>query len=184
MKRPVDEPIQKGIAEQDVDDENVGSGVSQGYEEWRVLVYQGVLTLIWTNGTLQLYNQDLAGFFTSIDQPRFIGAWHMVLDPLRPHMDVSDNEVFSVYPGRFNNPGDLIKGRAFRCLNVTRKILIKDIPSLITTALNMQTFCLGRRCVSQLRGSPMGNPLSPALCLMVVSIREQIWATNFKSMSQ
>ena len=51
MKRPVDEPIQKGIAEQDVDDENVGSGVSQGYEEWRVLVYQGVLTLIWTNGT-------------------------------------------------------------------------------------------------------------------------------------
>ena len=133
------------------------------------------------HGILQLYNQDLAGFFTSIDQPRFIGAWHMLLDLLRPHMDVSDNEVFSVYPGRFNNPGDLIKGRTFRRLNVTRKILIKDIPSLMTTALNMQTFCLGRRCVSQLRGSPMGSPLAPALCLMVVSISEQIWAANFKS---
>ena len=96
-------------------------------------------------------------------------------------MDVSDNEVFSVYPGRFNNPGDLIKGRTFRRLNVTRKILIKDIPSLITTALDMQTFCLGHRCVTQLRRSPMGSPLSPALCLMVVSISEQIWATNFKS---
>ena len=113
------------------------------------------------HGHLQLYNQDLAGFFTSIDQQRFLSAWHMLLDLLRPDMDVSDNEVFSVYPGRFNNPGDLIKGRTFRRLNVTRKILIKDIPSLITTALNMQTFCLGQRCVSQLRGSPMGSPLSP-----------------------
>ena len=27
----------------------------------------------------------------------------------------------------------------------------------------------------------MGSPLSPSLCLMVVSISEQIWATNFKS---
>lgn len=26
----------------------------------------------------------------------------------------------------------------------------------------------------------MGSPLSPALCLMVVSIREQIWSINFK----
>ena len=102
---------------------------------------------------------------------------------LRPHMDVSDNEVFSVYPGRFNNPGDLIKGRTFRRLNVTRKIIIKDIPSLIliTTALNMQTFAWAIAACPQLRGSPMGSPLSPALCLMVVSISEQIWATNFKS---
>ena len=133
------------------------------------------------HGPLRLYNQDLAGFFTSIDQQRFLGAWQMLLDLLRPHMDVSANEVFSVYPGRSNNPGGLIKGRTFRRLNVTRKILIKDIPSLLTTALNTQTFCLGHRCLSQLRGSPMGSPLSPALCLMVVSISEQIWATSFKS---
>ena len=71
------------------------------------------------HGHLQLYNQDLAGFFTSIDQQPFLGAWHMLLDLLRPHMDVSDNGVFSVYPGRFNNPGDLIRGRTFRRLNVT-----------------------------------------------------------------
>lgn len=44
----------------------------------------------------------------------------------------------------------------------------------------MQTFALGNRCIRQQRGSPMGSPLSPALCLMVVSISEQIWAINFK----
>ena len=110
----------------------------------------------------------------------FIWGWYMLLDFLRPHMNVADNEVFSVYPGKTNNPGDLIKGRTFRKLNVTRKITIKDVPSLLKMALNMQTFALGLRCIRQRRGSPMGSPLSPALCLMVVSISEQIWSINFK----
>ena len=129
---------------------------------------------------LILVNQELAGFFTSIDQDRFVGAWFMLLDFLRPHMDVSDNEAFSVYPGKTNNPGDIIKGRTFRRLNATRKITIKDVPDLIRSALNMQTFALGQKCIRQCRGSTMGSPLSPALCLMVVSISEQIWSINFK----
>ena len=133
------------------------------------------------DGQLILINQDLAGFFTSIEQDRFIGAWYMLLDFLRPHLNVADNEAFSVYRGKSNNPGDLIKGRTFRKLNVTRKIIIKDVPSLLKTALNMQTFALGHRCIRQHRGSPMGSPLSPALCLMVVSISEQIWSINFKN---
>ena len=104
----------------------------------------------------------------------------MLLDFLRPNMNVSDNEAFSVYPGKSNNPGDIIKGRTFRRLNVTRKIVIKDVPDLIRSALNMQTFALGQKCIRQCRGSPMGSPLSPALCLMVVSISEQIWSITFK----
>ena len=94
----------------------------------------------------------------------------MLLDFLRPKMNVSDDEAFSVYPGKSNNPGDIIKGRTFRRLNVTRKIVIKDVPELIRSALNMQTFALGQKCVRQSRGSPMGSPLSPALCLILVSI--------------
>ena len=44
----------------------------------------------------------------------------------------------------------------------------------------MQAFALGQKCIRQCRGSPMGSPLSPALCLMVVSISEQIWSINFR----
>ena len=131
---------------------------------------------------LVLVNQDLAGFFTSIDQDRFVGSWFMLLDFLRPNMNVSDNKAFSVYPGKSNNPGDIIKGRTFCRLNVTRKIIIKDVPDLIKSALNMQTFALGQKCVRQCRGSPMGSPLSPALCLMVVSISEQIWSITFNQL--
>jgi len=99
-------------------------------------------------------------------------------------MDVSDNEAFSVYPGKTNNPGDIIKGRTFRRLNVTRKIVIKDIPDLLKSELNMQTFALGQKCVRQCRGSPMGSPLSPALCLMVVSnlvhqLQTNPWQSTF-----
>ena len=43
------------------------------------------------HGDLVLFNQDLAGFFTSIDQARFLDAW---LDFLRPHMDAGDNDPF------------------------------------------------------------------------------------------
>ena len=64
-------------------------------------------------------------------------------------MNVADDEAFSVYPGKSNNPGDIIKGRTFRRLNVTRKIVIKHVPELIKSALNMQTFALGQRCVRQ-----------------------------------
>lgn len=39
-----------------------------------------------TDGDLILVNHDLAGFFTSIDQARFMCAWHMLLDFLCPHI--------------------------------------------------------------------------------------------------
>eukprot|EP00435_Cladocopium_sp_Y103_P043903 s2552_g12.t1 len=139
-----------------------------------------ILKSVPENQSLRLFNQDLAGFFTSIEPDRFIGSWYMLLDFLRPKMNVNNDEVFSVYPGKTNQPGDLIKGRMFRRLNVTRKIVIGDVPSLLTTALDMQTFALGNRCIKQRRGSPMGSPLSPAMCLMVVSISEEIWFHNFK----
>ena len=77
-----------------------------------------------------------------------------------------------------NNPGDLISGRTFRRLNVTRKILIKDVPSLFTTALSMQTFALGPGPTLHPTTKRQSN--GPALCLMVVSISEQIWSINFK----
>ena len=144
-----------------------------------VYTFLSILRSAPVDADLILVNQDLAGFFTSIHQDRFVRSWFMLLDFLRPKMNVSDDEAFSVYPGKSNNPGDIIKGRTFRRLNVTRKIVIKDVPDLIKSALNMQTFALGQKCVRQSRGSPMGSPLSPALCLMVVSISEQIWSITF-----
>ena len=124
---------------------------------------------------LRIYNQDLSGFFISIDSDRFLQSWYMLLRFLEPSMSVHENEFFSVSPVKQNNPGDIIKGRTFRTLNVNRHIRIGDIPELIIAALQMQNFQLGSKVYTQAQGSPMGSPLSPALCLMVVSVYEQIW---------
>ena len=112
---------------------------------------------------LRIYNQDLSGFFISIDSDRFLQSWYMLLRFLEPSMSVQENEFFSVSPVKQNNPGDIIKGRT------------GDIPELIIAALQMQNFQLGSKVYTQVQGSPMGSPLSPALCLMVVSVYEQIW---------
>ena len=91
-------------------------------------------------------------------------------------MSTGEDEYFSISPVKRNNPGDIIKGRTFRQLNVNRLLRIGDIPSLIVAALQMQHVQLGSRVYTQVQGSPMGSPLSPALCLMVVSVYEQIWS--------
>ena len=56
-------------------------------------------------GDLILFNQDLAGFFASIDidEARFLAAWYMLLDlSLRPHIDVGDSEL-----SLFGLPGEI-----------------------------------------------------------------------------
>ena len=124
---------------------------------------------------LRIYNQDLSGFFISIDSDRSLQSWYMLLRFLEPSMSVHENEFFSVSPVKQNNPGDIIKGRTFRTLNVNQHIRIGDIPELIIAALQMQNFQLGSKVYTQVQASPIGSPLSPALCLMVVSVYEQIW---------
>ena len=73
---------------------------------------------------LRIYNQDLSGFFIGIDSDKFLQSWYMLLRFLEPSMSVHENEFFSVSPVKQNNPGDIIKGRTFRTLNVNRHIRI------------------------------------------------------------
>ena len=72
--------------------------------------------------TPQIYNQDLAGFFTSIDTDRFIDSWHLTLQYLSATMSTNPDEILSVKPTVGNTVGDVVKGRTYRTLNVTRKI--------------------------------------------------------------
>ena len=110
-----------------------------------------------------IYNQDLAGFFTSIDTDRFVTSWHLTLHFLSSTMNTQPGELFSVKPSTGNQPGDVVKGRACRVLNVTRKIYIRDVEPIIRASLDMTQFSIGTAVFHQIRGSPIGSPLSPAL---------------------
>ena len=131
--------------------------------------------------TPQLHNQDLAGFFTSIDTDRFVTSWRLTLHFLSSTMNTQPDELFSVKPSVGNQPGDVVKGRTCRTLNVTRKIYIRDIEPVILASLEMTQFSIGTAVFQQIRGSPMGSPLSPALCLMVVALSEEVWFRTYES---
>ena len=94
-------------------------------------------------------------------------------------MSTNPDEIISVKPTTGNMTGDVVKGRTCRTLNVTRKIFIRDIELIILMSLKMTQFSIGSSVYEQIRGSPMGSPLSPALCLMVVALSEEIWYRTF-----
>jgi len=96
-------------------------------------------------------------------------------------MSTHPDEIISVKPTPGNNTGDVVKGRTCRILNVTRKIYIKDVEPIIIMSLKMTQFSIGTSVYEQIRGSPMGSPLSPALCLMVVALSAEVWYRTFET---
>ena len=45
----------------------------------------------------------------------------------------------------------------------------------------MTQFSIGTSVYEQIRGSPMGSPLSPALCMMVVALSGEIWYKTYRT---
>ena len=88
-----------------------------------------------TQNTPLIYNQDLAGFFTSIDTDRFVTSWHLTLHFLTSTMNTHPDEILSVKPSPGNQQGDVVKGRTCRTLNLTHKIYIRDIEPIIRASL-------------------------------------------------
>ena len=131
--------------------------------------------------TPRIHNQDLAGFFISIDTDRFIDSWRLTLQFLSALMSTDPDEIISVKATPGNTTGDVVKGRTCRTLNVTRKIFIRDIERIILMSLKMTQFSIGTSVYEQIRGSPMGSPLSPALCMMVVAFSEEIWYRTYRT---
>ena len=131
--------------------------------------------------TPRIHNQDLAGFFTSIDTDRFIASWRLTLQFLSTLMSTNPDEIISVKATPGNTTGDVVKGRTCRTLNVTRKIFIRDVERIILMSLKMTQFSIGTSVFEQIRGSPMGSPLSPALCMMVVALSEEIWYRTYRT---
>ena len=57
----------------------------------------------------------------------------------------------------------------------------EDIERIILMSLKMTQFSIGTSVFEQIRGSPMGSPLSPALCMMVVALSEEIWYRTYRT---
>ena len=127
---------------------------------------------------LDCRNQDLSGFFTSIDKDRFLAAWRLLLTWYRQRQPHSTTTHLTVDTLDTSSTTRVYNGRRRRHKPAQRTLWLDDIPEIIQATLDMQIFSVGFRSFRQTRGAPMGSPASPALCLMIIAVAEQIWANT------
>ena len=59
------------------------------------------------------------------------------------------------------------------------KLWLQDIPDIIQTSLEMMIFGICNKLFRQRKVSPMGSPISPALCGMVIASPEICWLQSY-----
>ena len=128
---------------------------------------------------LHCRNQDLAGFFNSISQSHFLHAWRITLEFYRQRHGAQPQTTFSVNLKELAQQLRVFRGR--RRTRASREVVLwcEDIPTIIRHALALRHFQVSTRNFRQCFGSPMGSPLSPALCGMVIAAQEEIWRCTF-----
>eukprot|EP00439_Symbiodinium_sp_Y106_P041869 s2113_g5.t1 len=121
-------------------------------------------------------NQDLVGFFTSIPADRIEAAVLWMINRYKDLHNDDDNMIFTVFPREkdvllriFRGSKRALRGRALH-------IRLGDV--LPSCMLSLQT-SMFTQMQQQVRGSAIGNQISPVLADIAVSyVEEQWWARN------
>ena len=125
---------------------------------------------------LAIYNQDLAGFFTSIPADRILHALARLLKQYQQqHRHVNDDIVFTVDLRQPDTTLRLVRGRPRRAGMTKRQIRFGDIYNICSLSLQASIFSQLQQTFQQIRGSAIGNQISPVLANITVSLTEQDW---------
>ena len=126
-----------------------------------------------------LFNQDLAGFFTSVDKDRFLSAYSIMArwyrDKNHQHADTFYIDHCQKAPSHRVHRGKSRQKQQEASSGSKLGIHLKDIPQLISAVLLLNYFVVGQTLIEQFRGAPMGSLCSPALCNLVVAVEQQCW---------
>ena len=128
---------------------------------------------------LTIHNQDLAGFFTSIPAQRIMQSVQALLrlyQQQHPHVD--DNTTFSADLQQADATLRMFLGRPRRAAKVHRQKRFGDICNYCALSLHASIFTHMHQTFQQVRGSAIGNQISPVLARITVSHVEQQWITQ------
>ena len=119
---------------------------------------------------IELYNDDLVGFFNSLPQERIFQALQLMLDRYEQLHGTNQQPTFSVHMTSTQKAFRVFRGRS-----TCRQIKLQHLIEFVRIAFDASFFtCLGH-VFKQNRGATIGNQLSPALCAMTVAAEEQLW---------
>ena len=131
---------------------------------------------------LVMTNDDLVGFFTSVPQDRIIqSVQHMLWSYLRRHSTSQpvDQINFTTDVQTKDSRFRTFRGKIRRQQQVRRSIRLVDLIPLTQAALDYGFFTSCNAVYSQIRGSPIGSPASPAICHITVAYMEQMWVQSW-----
>lgn len=125
---------------------------------------------------LTVHNQDLAGFFASIPADRILTAIQDMLTTytnLYPH--TTDITTFSINIRERNTKLRMFRGRQRQNAQRLKATQFQHLLPICELSLQASVFTQLGRTFQQMRGSAIGNQLSPILAKITVSHTEQAW---------
>ena len=135
-----------------------------------------------TEDTSELHNEDLAGFFTSVFQYRFLQSFELMslwyVQRNGPRAEAFTNAHDEIKPQHRSQRGSHKNNPDAQRSSI--KTWMSDFPDLTHGVLMMNFFLVGKVLMKQQRGAPMGSPASAALCSMVVAVQGQGCSSTYK----
>lgn len=131
-----------------------------------------------------IINEDLVGFFNAIPQDRIISSVANLLqecDDLHRRKGEQSASCISVNLGLPSNEDRAFQGKVRTLHNFNIKcIRFEDILKIVQLSFDSGIFTAGASCYRQLRGSPIGNQISPILSSIAIAGNEIAWLQSFK----
>jgi hypothetical protein len=130
---------------------------------------------------LIIFNQDLAGFFTSIPASRIMAAVTALLENYQhnnPHLEPTSS--ITVDLKQTDTHLRLFRGKPRRASKQHHQIQVQHLLPLCELSLRAYIFTQMGQCFQQVRGSAIGNQISPILANITVSHTEHLWLQSLQ----
>ena len=132
-------------------------------------------------------NDDLIGFFNALPQDRIINdlqqlidqfchLTHQTIDHAKLTVDLSPDAqpLHKIIPGQTN-----YSTKAKHNIAYHKVIHLKDIMDIVHTSFATGIVTIMQYCIAQIRGSTIGNQISPILCSIPIITKEINWQASY-----
>ncbi|CAE7245257.1 unnamed protein product [Symbiodinium natans] len=125
---------------------------------------------------LTFVNDDLIGFFTSIPQDRILHSVREVLQRYMQAVRCDHTHTFSVTLHEEQFPGQVFKGKTS-----AKQVNIQQLLQIVELSFKANMFVALGTVFAQVRGSTIGNQVSPIISSITVMMQEHQWQQDFSA---
>ena len=131
------------------------------------------------DANLIMLNHDLVGFFTSIPADRILAAVAWVVEQYQAQHDLRPDSSITVLLKERNTRLRTFQGKVRRGACRERQLRLCDVLPLAKLSLEASLFVNMKQNFQQVRGSAIGNQVSPILANLAVSVLEVDWRRRY-----